>query len=74
MVLQDPEIKKFGLTLENCVEVPQRVKNRPALRPSKCTVGDLPERFRCNEKLLLIWREVLLPKIKYWHKRYTDYR
>ena len=26
-----------------------RVKNRPALRPSNCTVGDLPQRFRCNE-------------------------
>ena len=24
------------------MEVPQRVKNRPALRPSNCTVGDLP--------------------------------
>ena len=31
--------------------VPQRVKNRPALRPSNCTVGDLPQRFRCNEML-----------------------
>ena len=36
-------------TLENCVEVPQRVKNRPALRPSNCTVGDLPQRYKCNE-------------------------
>ena len=36
-------------TLENCVEVPQRVKNRSALRPSNCTAGDLPQRFRCNE-------------------------
>ena len=36
-------------TLENCVEVPQRVKSRPALRPSNCTVGDLPQWFRCNE-------------------------
>ena len=33
------------------VKVPQRVKNRPALRPSNCTVGDLPQRFRCNETL-----------------------
>ena len=31
------------------VEVPQRGKNRPALRPSNCTAGDLPQRFRCNE-------------------------
>ena len=38
-------------TLENCVEVPQRAKNRPALRPSNCTVGDLPQRYRCNETL-----------------------
>lgn len=36
-------------TLENCVEVPQRLKNRPALRPSNCTVGDLPQRYRCSE-------------------------
>ena len=34
---------------ENCVEAPQRVKNRPALRPSNCTLGDLPKIFRCNE-------------------------
>ena len=36
-------------TLENCVEVPQTVKNRPALRPSNCTAGDLPQRYRCSE-------------------------
>ena len=36
-------------TLENCVKFPQRVKNRPALRPSNCTVGDLPQRYKCNE-------------------------
>ena len=35
-------------TLENCVEVPQRVKNRSALPPSNCTVGDLPQRYRCR--------------------------
>ena len=33
------------------VEVPQRVKNRPALRPSNCTVGDLSQIFRCNSTL-----------------------
>ena len=27
----------------------QRVKNRPALRPSYCTAGDLPQRYRCSE-------------------------
>ena len=36
-------------TLENCVEVPQRVKNSSALRPSNCTAGDLPQRYRCSE-------------------------
>ena len=36
-------------TLENCVEVPQRVKNRTALLPSSCTAGDLPQRYRCSE-------------------------
>ena len=35
--------------LENCVEVPQTVKNIPALRPSNCTVGDFPQRDKCNE-------------------------
>ena len=33
------------------VEVPQRVKNRPALRSSNCTAGDLPQRYRCSETL-----------------------
>ena len=36
-------------TLENCVEVPQRVKNRPALGPSSCTTVDFPQRYRCSE-------------------------
>ena len=36
-------------TLENCVEVPQRVKNRTALRSSNCTAGDLPQRYRCSK-------------------------
>ena len=36
-------------TLENSVEVSQRIKNRPALQPSNCTAGDLPQRYRCNE-------------------------
>ena len=31
------------------MEVPQRVKNRSALRPSNCTAGDLPQRYRCSE-------------------------
>ena len=36
-------------TLENCVEVPQRVKNRSALWPSNCIAGNLPQRYRCSE-------------------------
>ena len=30
-------------TLENCVEVSQRVKNRSALQPSNCTAGIYPK-------------------------------
>ena len=36
-------------TLENSVEVPQRVKNRAILWPSNCTTGYLPQRYRCSE-------------------------
>ena len=36
-------------TLENCVKVPHRVKNRPALWPSNCTGGDLPQSYWFNE-------------------------
>ena len=36
-------------TLENCKEVPQRVKNRATLQPSNCTAGDLPQKYRHNE-------------------------
>ena len=43
------EMRTGATTLENCVEVPQTVKNVPALRPSNGIVGDLPQRFRCNE-------------------------
>ena len=31
------------------MEVPQSVKNIPALRLSNCTVGDLPQRYKCND-------------------------
>ena len=44
-------MQNFVATPENCVEVPQRVKTRPALRPSNCTAGDLPERHRYSEIL-----------------------
>ena len=71
-------------TLENCVEVPQRVKNRPALRPSNCTVGDLPQRHRCNETpghlhpdlfiaamstIAKLWKEPRCPSKDEWIKK-----
>ena len=70
-------------TLENCVEVPQRVKNRPALPPSNCTVGDLPQRFRCNETpghlhpmflaamstIAKLWKEPRCPQKDEWIKK-----
>ena len=37
-------------TLENRVEVPQRVKNRATLQPSNCITGDLLQIYRCSEK------------------------
>ena len=35
--------------LENHVEGPQEAENRAALRPSNCTAGDLPLRYKCND-------------------------
>ena len=37
-------------TLENSVEIPQEIKNRASLRPCNCTIGYLPQRYRCSEK------------------------
>ena len=36
-------------TLENSVEGPPEVEHRAALRPSSCTAGDLPQRYRCSD-------------------------
>ena len=38
-------------SLENSVDLLPKVKNRPALRPSNCPAGDLPQRYRCRETL-----------------------
>ena len=34
-------------TLENSVEVPQKVKNRTTLQPSNCTTRHLSKGYRC---------------------------
>ena len=38
------------VTLENSVEISQKVKNRAILCPCNCTTGYLPLRHRCSEK------------------------
>ena len=35
-------------TLENSMEVPQKVENRATLGPSNCTTGYLPQRYKCS--------------------------
>ena len=37
-------------TLENSTEVPQKVKNRATLRPSNCTTGYLPSRYKGSDR------------------------
>ena len=70
-------------TLENCVEVPQRVKNRTALWLSNCTAGDLPQRYRCSEMpghlhpifiaamstIAKLWKEPRCPSKDEWIKK-----
>ena len=36
-------------TLENSMEVPQKVENRATLWPSNCTTGYLPQRYKCSD-------------------------
>ena len=38
------------VTLENSMEVPQKVKNRATLQPSNCTTRYLTKRYKCSEK------------------------
>ena len=35
-------------TLENSMEVPQKVENRATLQPSNRTAGYLPQRYKCS--------------------------
>ena len=36
-------------TLENSMEVPQKVENRATLQPSNHTTGYLPKRYKCSD-------------------------
>ena len=36
-------------TLENSMEVPQKVENRATLGPSNCISGYLPQRYKCSD-------------------------
>ena len=36
-------------TLENNMEVPQKVENKATLRPNNCTTGYLPQRYKCSD-------------------------
>ena len=38
-----------GAALENSVEVPPKIKNRPTLRPSNSTARNLPKRYRSTD-------------------------
>ena len=65
------------------MEVPQRVKSRPALRPSNYTVGDLPQRYdtmkrrdTCTPMFLAamstiakLWKEPRCPSKDEWIKK-----
>ena len=37
-------------TLENRIEIPQKVENRVTLRPSNCTTMYLPQRYKCSDQ------------------------
>ena len=36
-------------TLENSIEVPQKVENRATLRPGNSTTGYLSQRYKCSD-------------------------
>ena len=37
-------------TVENSMELPQRVENRATLQHRNCTTGYVPQRYKCSEK------------------------
>ena len=48
LTIRDTERSHFAATLENSMELPQKVENRATLRPSNCTTGYLPQRHKCS--------------------------
>ena len=36
-------------TLENSIEVPQKVENRATIQPSNCATRNLPQRYKCSD-------------------------
>ena len=72
-------------TLENSMEVPQKIKNRTTLRPSKCTTRYLPKGYRqeccfeggtCTPRFIAalstiakVWKEPKCPSIDEWIKK-----
>ena len=42
-------IQSGAATLENSLEVPQKVENRATLQPSNCTTRYLPQRHKCSD-------------------------
>ena len=41
-------MKAVAATLENSIEVPQKVENRAPLQPSNGTTGYLPQRYKLS--------------------------
>ena len=74
-------------TLENCVEVPQEVKNRATLWPSNCTTEYLFQRYWCSETqntyilmfiavistIAKLWKEPRCPLTDEWIKMWSIY-
>ena len=44
-------VQTGAATLENSVEVPQKIKNRTTLQPSNCTARNLPKGYRSADGL-----------------------
>ena len=74
--------------LENSVEVPQKIKNRPILRPSNSTARNLPKGYRSADAqgtctpmfraalstVAKLWRESKCPSTDEWMEYYLAMR